>query len=180
MSSVVLFSVVMICMLGGAAGYAIFKRNIHIWLPHYLMHQVMTGSKAFAASEPVHVLFCFVDHFEPGWNNADLSTETARVKGWLEKYPLIARDFVDSDGCHPRHTWFYPPHYFREEHILDLITLCKMGFGEIEMHLHHSRMNPFPDTSETLRDKILGFINLYSKYGILEPGSTGGSDKVCF
>lgn len=111
-------------------------------------------------------MFCFVDHFEPGWNKADLSIQRERLDGWTEKYPLLAKEFKDFDDYHPRHTWFYPPHYFVEEHVTKLLSLCKQGFGEIEMHLHHNRMDPFPDTSETLRQKIVSCISLYSKYGI--------------
>jgi hypothetical protein len=146
----------------------ISKRKIQIWLPSYCT-QIL--SKAFTppiSNKPVHILFCFVDHFEPGWNKADWHLERERVDGWLEKYPDFAGELIDSDGVHPRHTWFYPPHYFREEHILKLLKLCKQGFGEIEMHLHHNRMEPFPDTSETLRKKIIDCIELYSQYGIFK------------
>ena len=130
--------------------HVIFKRKIHIWLPAYCLQVVSKISKADISVQPIHILFCFVDHYEPGWNKADLNLERKRVEGWLDKYPKFAREFVDADGFHPRHTWFYPPHYFREEH-----------------------MDPFPDTSETLRNKILNCIDLYSQYGIFRTQENG-------
>ena len=144
------------------------RRKIHIWLPAYCRRELRKTLIRPVVDSPVHVLFCFVDHFEPGWNRADPAKQRDRVDGWVEKYPLIARDFRDADGYPPRHTWFYPPHYFSEEHILKLLSLCRQGFGEIEMHLHHSRMDPFPDTSATLKRKILDCIDLYSHYGIFK------------
>ena len=41
------------------------------------------------------------------------------------------------------------------------------------MHLHHNRMKPFPDTSETLRQKIQHCIDLYSQYGIFKTKVNG-------
>lgn len=152
---------------------AIRKRRIDIWLPAYCKQMVTRRLHRRSCDKPAHILFCFVDHFEPGWNEADLALQRQRVDAWVEGYPVFARQFTDSDGYHPRHTWFYPPHYFREEHILKLLTLCRQGFGEIELHLHHSRMPPFPDSSETLRRKILDCIHLYSRYGIFKTTVNG-------
>jgi len=47
-----------------------------------------------------------------------------------------------------------------------LVEMCQAGYGDVEMHLHHNHMKPFPDTSATLRDKINKCIDDYSKYGI--------------
>jgi len=44
--------------------------------------------------------------------------------------------------------------------------LCSRGYGEIEMHLHHDHMPPFPDTSDSLRKKIEDCIESYSRFGI--------------
>lgn len=153
---------------------AVFRRKIHIWLPSYcswLLRRALRPQRR--PTRPVHILFCFVDHFEPGWNKADPETRTARVDAWAERYPLMARKFKDADGFHPRHTWFYPPHYFEPEHVVKLVRLCKDGLGDIEMHLHHSRMEPFPDTSETLRRKIQDCVDLYSRYGIFQTNVNG-------
>ena len=153
----------------------ICRRKMQIWLPSYCRQRLTRSPEANFA--PQHILFCFVDHYEPGWRQATYEKEVARVDAWVEKYPQFANKFRDSDDFCPRHTWFYPPHYFREEHILKLISLCKQGFGEIEMHLHHNRMEPFPDTSETLRKKIQDCIDLYSKYGIFNTSINGKPEK---
>ncbi|HOW42778.1 MAG TPA: hypothetical protein PLF03_03850 [Candidatus Omnitrophota bacterium] len=77
----------------------------------------------------------------------------------------MAKQFRDSDGKVPQHTWFYPPHH-QEAFLEDLVTLCKKGFGEIEMHMHHNRMNPFPEINDSFRVKLLKCVEDYSKYGI--------------
>ena len=151
----------------------ISKRKLHIWLPSYFKEKLTNINKVFVSDGPIHIMFCLVDHYEPGWNKADLELQNRRVFAWYSKYPKFAQQFKDSDGFHPRHTWFYPPHYFREEHILKLISLCNQGYGELEMHLHHNRMIPFPDTPETLTKKILDCINLYSKYGVFKTTENG-------
>lgn len=169
-----LILILLILAAGGIfIGKGIYQRKIHIWLPGYCGQFIKKRIKSEGISTPIHILFCFVDHFEPGWNKADLDLQRKRVDAWVERYPVFAEKFIDSDGYHPRHTWFYPPHYFKEEHILKLLSLCKKGFGEIEMHLHHSRMEPFPDTSETLREKINDTLRLYSQYGIFKTSVQG-------
>jgi hypothetical protein len=145
-----------------------FRRKINIWLPSYVKRILINRIRPSKAKPPFHILFCFVDHFEPGWNKADAVLQRQRVDGWVEKYPVVARQFKDADGYHPRHTWFYPPHYYKDEHLEKLTSLCISGFGEIELHLHHNRMEPFPDTPKTLRDKIERAIVTYSKYGIFK------------
>ncbi|MCX7927270.1 MAG: hypothetical protein N2606_03950 [Candidatus Omnitrophica bacterium] len=112
-----------------------------------------------------HILLCIVDHFEPGNGNVSYDAQIKRVNTWVKCYPEMAKNFTDFDGRHPQHTWFYPPHY-DISFLKTLVQLCSSGFGEIEMHLHHNRMLPFPDTGETLKKKILSCINDYSKYGV--------------
>lgn len=153
----------------------LFKRKIQIWLPNYLKN--ILKKKIFPEKNelPIHILFCLVDHYEPGWNKADSALANERVDAWVDKYPRFAEAFTDSDGYHPRHTWFYPPHYYTAENIQKLLKLCKQGFGEIEMHLHHNRMEPFQDTSETVRQKILTCIDTYSQFGIFKTTVNGES-----
>ncbi|MGV8056430.1 MAG: hypothetical protein AB2L12_00105 [Smithellaceae bacterium] len=115
--------------------------------------------------KPVHLLVCIVDHFEPANGNVCDETQGARLKAWVEGYPAMADRHHDADGKTVQHTWFYPPHH---NHIFlrDLVSLCIRGYGEIEMHLHHNHMKPFPDSDETLRRKILQCIRDYEKHGI--------------
>ena len=45
------------------------KRNMHLWLGDYLRRRMPAVS-----DRPVHVMFCFVDHFEPMWKGGDLAS----------------------------------------------------------------------------------------------------------
>jgi hypothetical protein len=113
----------------------------------------------------IHIILCVVDHFEPFNGNAAFGTAKKRVEAWSKNYPVSAAKYKDSDGRHPQHTWFYPPHH-DPSFLAELVPLCSAGFGEIEMHLHHNRMEPFPDTAETLKDKLKKCLETYSRYGI--------------
>ncbi|MHB8893951.1 MAG: hypothetical protein ACYC99_02080 [Candidatus Geothermincolia bacterium] len=144
---------------------------MHLWLPGYLIRKVRP-KRTLTAQTGRHLLFCFVDHFEPGWNKASATLQDKRVDAWRCLYPPMASNYCDAEGCHPRHTWFYPPHYYREDHLLKLQELCSAGYGEIEMHLHHNRMKPFPDTRETLKKKIEDCIATYSSFGVFRPGGS--------
>ena len=140
------------------------NKGLRYWLPYYLLQQIYPKEKP-DLSEPVHIFLCVVDHFEPFHGGVDFERSKWRVGQWVKGYPKMAKNYRDADGKPPQHTWFYPPHL---DHCFleDLVGLCKSGYGEIEMHLHHNHMEPFPDTSETLRDKIKKCIDDYSKYGI--------------
>jgi len=111
-------------------------------------------------------MFCFVDHFEPGNGGADLEEQIRRVDAWVERYPELAARHQDSDGICPQHTFFFPPHYDTYDHLKKIVDLCSKGYGEIEMHLHHDRMEPWPDDELSLEKKILDCIQAYSKYGV--------------
>lgn len=152
-------------------------KRIDIWLANYL-RQLISPSEREAGTK--HVIFSFVDHYEPfnSFNSGgDFKTASKRIQSWVELYPKIARKHKDADGRFPQHTWFYPPHH--EHGFLEtLVQLCRQEYGEIEMHLHHNHMNPFPDTEETLRAKIIKCIEDYSKYGIF--CLPDGSKAFCF
>jgi len=134
------------------------------WLPPYVV-QGYRRIKRQPVGNPRHIMLCFVDHYEPFNGNVNLEKAIQRVEAWKIGYPQMANKFVDADGKHPQHTWFYPPH-LDHRFLEDLVNLCKQGYGEVEMHLHHNHMDPFPDTSETLKDKIRQCIKDYGKYGI--------------
>lgn len=112
-----------------------------------------------------HVIVCKVDHFEPFNRGAGPDVARRRMDMWKTGYPACAGKHVDADGRHPQHTWFYPPH-LDHGFLPELVALAKQEFGEIEMHLHHNHMDPFPDTSDTLRAKVLKCVQDYSRHGI--------------
>jgi len=137
---------------------------MQFWLPGYLLWLVKR--ERAKPDETIHLLFCIVDHFEPGNGKVPLERERQRVSQWIEKYPILASKHQDADGKPPQHTWFFPPHYNRQDHLQRLVQLCQDGYGDIELHLHHDHLAPYFETPETLREKILATINSYAKYGI--------------
>lgn len=142
------------------------NKGLISWLPQYMLNEFFNSKKSKKNdNEPIHIIFSVADHFEPFHGGVDLKNAEARVKAWVEEYPKIADRHKDSDGRKPQHTWFYPPHNDLR-FLKDLTDLCNKGYGEIEMHLHHNRMDPFPDNSQTLRKKILKCIEDYARYGI--------------
>lgn len=138
--------------------WAIRTRNMHIWLPGYLRRK-----QRAASSGTVHVMFCFVDHFEPAWGKVDLDTERLRVDRWCREYRALASRHRDSDGRAPQHTFFYPEEEYRAEHLDKLAELCAGGYGEIEIHLHHDN-----DTAENFTRTLSSFNELlHTRHGAL-------------
>jgi len=140
------------------------QKGFRYWLPYYFLQKMLSAEKP-DQTKPIHLYVCRVDHFEPFNGGVDYKSALRRVLTWKNKYPLFADKHRDAEGNPFQHTWFYPPHL---DHSLlpHIVELCQAGYGDIEMHLHHNQMKPFPDTSRTLRDKILKCIDDYSKYGI--------------
>ncbi len=141
-------------------------KNTHIWLPSYIGSRLRRTSGR--VQKPVHVIFCLVDHFEPKWNKPSLDIERRRIDAWVEKYPKLALRHRDSDGQSPCHTFFYPEEEYEKEHIDNLSSLCRWGFGEIEIHLHHDN-----DTAEGLRQKIEGFKKKLLRHNLLSRDEFG-------
>ena len=139
-------------------------KGLQYWVPYYLFKKLFNRKKP-DPDAPVHIMISVVDHYEPSHGGVEFDQAKKRVQAWVKDYPIMAEKHVDADGKYPQHSWFYPPHHdliFLE----DLVGLCQRGFGEIEMHLHHNHMEPFPDTAETLKAKINQCIEDYSKHGI--------------
>lgn len=137
-----------------------FKRNLYIWLPNYLMQK--KKRLPFASASQIHIIFAIADHFEPKWNHVTERQEQGRVFTWVNNYPLMALHHRDSDGRCPQHTWFYPYDEFSDWQIEKLSELCYSGYGEIELHLHHDN-----DTAESLFAKIEDAKRLFSSYSAL-------------
>jgi len=139
-------------------------------LPGYLFNrQIISDS-------PTHILFCLVDHFEPGHGNVSKKTEKQRMRKLLTRYPEICSEHTDSFGNPPKRTWFFPPHYHRHNNLKELVSLCHAGYGEIELHLHHGKKKP--DTSDNLKRTIMQCIEEYSEFGIF--GTHNGEKKYGF
>jgi hypothetical protein len=144
--------------LAGLAAYAFVivrglrARHVGIWWKDYRRHLRERASTP-PVQGPVHVLFCFVDHYEPRWGKADYATEVERVTRWVEGYPRLCEGHRDADGRPPQHTFFFPSEEYRPEHLDRLVALCAAGYGEIEVHLHHDN-----DTSDGLRANLGEFL----------------------
>ena len=124
--------------------------------------------------DPVHVLLCIADHYEPKGGNATRSEASRRVADWVDDYPKMFERFQDSDGRPPRHTFFYPAEEYEPEYLDDLAGLCRAGFGEVEIHLHHD-----DDTSANLRRTLLEFKDILAdRHGLLS--KTRGSDEIAY
>ncbi len=134
------------------------KKQMHLWLNSYLKRKKRPNH-----SGPTHVMFCFVDHYEPMWAGASYEQEVERVNRWVREYPPLARRHRDADGFHPKHTFFYPEEEYRQEHLDAIAGLCSDGFGELEIHLHHDN-----DTEAGLREKLSRFTRLLQeKHGAM-------------
>ena len=61
-------ALLLVAALAAALGaWLVLKsRNMHIWIGSWLRRRPRP-----AVPGPVHVMFCFVDHFEPMWGKAD-------------------------------------------------------------------------------------------------------------
>ncbi|MEZ4765554.1 MAG: hypothetical protein R3C26_20935 [Calditrichia bacterium] len=154
-----------------------YRKGLDIWLPGYL-RQVFSKTSQINPDEPVHIMVSVVDHYEPGNGGVDIQTATDRVTAWVEKYPEMASHHSDADGVMPQHTFFYPPHYHEADHLERIVQLSQQGFGEVELHLHHNHHPPFPETDESLRQKIEATLDEYARFGIW--GSENGNRKYGF
>ena len=137
------------------------RRHIDRWIMPYLA-SVGTRRKP-RSGEPVHLFLCIADHYEPKLGGASPEIARRRVDTWVREYPRLFAQFRDSDGRPPRHTFFYPIEEYEPEYLDALADLCRSGFGEVEIHLHHDN-----DTAENLRRSLLDFKEtLATRHGLL-------------
>jgi hypothetical protein len=136
------------------------RRGMDRWLLPYLFQ---ARRRLLPVGGPIHVLICVADHFEPRAGGASAEVARARVQRWVQDYPERFGGFRDSDGRTPCHTFFFPIEEYDPEHLDALAGLCRAGFGEIEVHLHHDH-----DTAENLRATLLEAQHRFSsRHGLL-------------
>ena len=155
--------IIILTMMGVAMGllWQLRRRSLDRWLIPYIRQTVNRTRPR--PGDSVHVILCIADHFEP--RNGKVSAEQGRerVQRWVKDYPLLLGQFRDSDGHPPRHTFFYPLEQYDPEHVDALAGLCRQGFGEVEVHLHHDG-----DTPDKLRARLLAFKKLLARcHGLL-------------
>jgi len=151
----------------GLMAFVLYRRRLYIWLPDYLYRKWLRRERV-PPGIPCHVLFLFVDHFEPHVGQVDDDTAIRRLEEWIEHYPRLAARHRDADGYPPKHTFFYPYDELSEKELGKLASLCAGGWGEIELQLHHR-----DDTPETLSAKLQDAIRIFSQYGALVSSLSG-------
>lgn len=147
-------ALILILILLAVAWLALRRRHVTTWLRGWLRGGWRAQPPAGATR---HLLFCFVDHYEPAWGNPGIGTERARVARWHQDLPRLCAGHRDADGRPPVHSFFYPEEEYRREHMDALLDLCRQGLGEIDIHLHHHE-----DTAEGLRAKLRRFVGILS------------------
>jgi hypothetical protein len=155
-----------------AAGLVARRKGLHRWLlPHLLGER-----RGPRPGEPVTALIAVCDHYEPKRDNASPEKARARVKRWVDDYPRLFGGFRDSSGRPPRHTFFYPADEYEPEHADAIAGLCRQGFGEMEVHLHHDN-----DTADNLRRTLLEFKRaLADRHGMLSVDKQTGETVYGF
>jgi hypothetical protein len=136
------------------------RRNLQRWLPAYWRER--GRYRLPTADEEIHVILCMADHYEPKAGKADVATGRRRVAKWVEEFPRQFGRFRDSDGRTPRYSFFFPIEEYEKEYLDALAALCRAGFGEVEMHLHHDN-----DTAEGLKASLLRFKDILIAHGLL-------------
>jgi hypothetical protein len=145
----------------GLVAWRLHRRGLDRWLIPYLVQA--PKRRLPARGEEVHLLLCFADHYEPKANRPAPEVAQARVERWVRDYPRQFGRFRDSDGRPPRYTFFYPIEEYEADYLDLLGGLCRRGFGEVELHLHHH-----DDTEENLRAQLLTFRALLAeRHGLL-------------
>lgn len=148
--------------IAGALGYAGLRRKgLDRWLIPYLLSK---GSKQkLIPGEPIDLFLAVCDHYEPQRAGASHEKAKARVQQWIDEYPKLFDRFRDSEGKPPQHSFFYPADEYHPE-LVDMIGgLCRSGYGEVEIHLHHDN-----DTADHLRNTLLDFkTTLHERHGLL-------------
>jgi hypothetical protein len=149
-------------------------RHLDRWLFSYL-RQAMSATSRRPGS-PVHLILCIADHFEPGNGRAPAEQASGRVEQWIENYPRLFEQFRDSDGKPPRHTFFYPLERYLPAEVDALADLCRQGYGEVEVHLHHDK-----DHAEALRERLNSYKEMLAlKHGLLARDRETGELKYGF
>ncbi len=125
--------------------------------------------RAWQPDREMHLFLCICDHYEPMWKRPARHVQDARVARWVEEYPRSVAGLSDFTGRPPQHTFFYPGDEYDAEHVEAIAALCRRGFGDVDVHLHHRN-----DTSESLRDKLENYVRtLHDRHGLLERETPG-------
>jgi hypothetical protein len=155
------------------AARALLRRG-YGWLVPYMLTR--SRRRPPQPGQTVHLLLCVADHYEPKADRASPDQAAARVQRWVRDYPRQFGRFRDSDGRTPRHSFFYPVEEYEPEYLDALAELCRAGFGEVEIHLHHQN-----DTAANLRSSLIAFRDLLmERHGLLSRHKETGEVRYGF
>lgn len=157
----------------------ILKKKMQYWLFSYAK-SFFIRNKYRRPARPVDIMFCLVDHFELSFRAKDPDIQRKRLARWLEEYPKFSAMHCDAGGFKPKITWFFPPHDDRGGNLEQLASLCRDGYGEIELHMHHDHIKPFPDTARTFDEKITKAVKRYAELGLFGLGKHDNMRKFGF
>jgi hypothetical protein len=123
-----------------------------------------------------HILFAFVDHFEPCGALA-----SRQVGAWVNDYMAMAGRHADADGRHPVHSYFLisPPAIepsLLEATLVRLNEVTYRGYGEIEYHCHHGvpdeRLRTQQEAAEELVRLVADAKARFTSHGALVTAET--------
>ena len=100
--------------------------------------------------EEVHLLLCIADHFEPHNGRVSAATARTRVESVGRGVPPALRGLPRQRRPPAAAHVLLPGRQYNPEHLDALAGLCRAGFGEVEVHLHHDG-----DTADGLRRATL-------------------------
>jgi hypothetical protein len=158
-----IFAGLVLLALAGLAGgvLLIHRRHMQRWLPVYVSPP--TPREAPRLDGPLELFIAVCDHFEPECYGTLRGPALERVRRWVRDYPRLFGEFRDHDGRPPQHTFFFPQDEYRPEYLDELKRLIDLGYGDVDVHLHH-----YNDNAERLREKLEGFRDtLYHRHGLL-------------
>ena len=151
------------------------------WLP---AHGWQRLTRRAPRTDTVHLMVALADHFEPSivpeapQTLASADEQERRVEQWCARYPAAVGAWRDADDFPLRHTYFYPAEQYNKILIDRLAEHCRMGWGEIEVHLHHGTGEP--DTAENTRRVLVEFRDVLAVHGCLSRWNGEGPPRYAF
>src|SRR6516164_1490096 len=89
---VIVILLVLVLALGlGLCIRKLRRRGLDRWLPSYFLQALTRCS--LRPGEPVHLLLCIADHYEPRRGNASDEVARNRVERWMTEYPRLFGEF---------------------------------------------------------------------------------------
>lgn len=156
-------------------------KSVWPWLPTYTWQRC---TKRLPDIHPLHLIIGVADHFEP-MNRGDapeipvnVLDQARRLEKWCHEYPTVMDRWRDEEGQPLRHTYFYPAEDCDLNLVDQLVEHCQMGWGEIEIHLHHGVQAP--DTPENTAQTLVQFRDALACRGCLSYEKGSGQPRYGF